>query len=72
MNRTDVLTGRIVQRVISAKTKDCDIVKVVHGVDYTHDIKRLVSNLYKFFPNSSIELRRLNYGYSLAIIVYYD
>lgn len=71
MNMTDVLTGRIVQRVISAKTKDCAIVRVVHGVDYTHDIKRLIDNLYEFFPNSSIELRKLNFGYSLAINVYY-
>jgi hypothetical protein len=72
MNRTDVLTGRIVQRVIDAKTKDCATVKVVHGVDYTHDIKRLVNNLYKFFPNSSIELRKLNFGYHLSITVYYE
>ncbi len=71
MNMTDVLTGRIVQRVISAKTKDCTIVRVIHGVDYTHDIKRLIDNLYEFFPNSSIELRKLNFGYSLAINVYY-
>lgn len=71
MNMTDVLTGRIVQRVISAKTKDCDMVRVVHGVDYTHDIKRLTDNLFEFFPNSSIEFRKLKYGYSLTIVVYY-
>ena len=71
MNMTDVLTGRIVQRVISAKTKNCDMVKVVHGVDYTHDIKRLADNLFKFFPNSSIEFRKLNFGYNLTITVYY-
>lgn len=63
MNKTDVLTGRIVQRVIDQKLSQ----PVVHGVSDEHDINRLISNLFELFPTCSITFQRLSYGYRLEI-----
>ena len=69
MNRTDVLTGRIVQRVIDAKAKSSSRVSVNHGVDNSHNIDELMYNLFVYFPNSLISLKKLKYGYDLRIEV---
>ena len=69
MNRTDVLTGRIVQRVIDAKTSTSSRVIIRHGVDSGYNIDKLMDNLLKFFPDSLIALKRLNFGYELRIEV---
>lgn len=69
MNKTDVLTCRIVQRVIDAKAKSSTRVNIVHGVDNSHDIDKLMDNLFEFFPDSLIALRKLNFGYELRIEV---
>lgn len=71
MNKTDVTTGRIVQRVIDA-TNNADVnvsVSVKHGIDEEHDLPRLMDNLYAFFPNSTISFKRLKFGYELKIEV---
>lgn len=65
MNKTDVLTGRIVQRVIDQKLSQ----PVVHGVSDEYDINRLISNLFELFPTCSITFQRLTYGYRLEIKV---
>ena len=67
MNRTDVLIGRIVQRMIDAKAKSSSRVTINHGVDNSHNINYLVNNLSKFFPDSLITLKKLKYGYELII-----
>lgn len=69
MNMTDVLTGRIVQRVIDAKAKSSSRVTIVHGVDDTHNIYKVMDNLFEFFPDSLINLKRLKFGYELRIEV---
>ena len=69
MNYTDVLTGRIVQRVLEAKKEMSSKVSVVHGVDNSHNINILTNNLSKFFPGSTITLKKLKYGYELRIEV---
>lgn len=69
MNRTDILTGRIVQRVIDAKAKSSTRVSIVHGVDNSHNIDKLMDNLFEFFPDSLITLKKLKYGYELRIEV---
>lgn len=69
MNRTDVLTGRIVQRVIDAKAKSSSRVTIVHGVDNSHNIKELKDNLFELFPDSLISVKYLKYGYELRIEV---
>lgn len=69
MNRTDVLTGRIVQRVIDAKTSTSSRVIIKHGVDNSHNIDELMDNLFEFFPDSLIALKKLNFGYELRIEV---
>lgn len=69
MNKTDVLTGRIVQRVIDAKAKSSTRVIIVHGVDNSHDIDRLMDNLFYFFPDSLIAIKKLKFGYELRIEV---
>ena len=63
MNKTDVLTGRIVQRVVDQKLSQ----PVVHGVSDEYDINRLISNLFELFPTCSITFQRLTYGYRLEI-----
>lgn len=68
MNRTDVLTGRIVQRVIDEMNKYSKA-KVVHGVDSRHDLSELMDNLWWYFPDSSITFKKLKYGYELRIEV---
>ena len=67
MNRTDVLTGRIVQRVLDARREMSSKVSIIHGVDNSHDINILTNNLFKFFPDSTITLKKLKYGYELKI-----
>lgn len=75
MNKTDVLTGRIIQRVIDARNNKIMMpsvhtkVSITHGVDNTHDITRLVENLFKNFPDSVITLKKLKFGYALNIEV---
>jgi hypothetical protein len=72
MNMTDVLTGRIVQRVLDGmneRTSNDIKVVVVHGVDKSHNILELTNNLWWYFPNSEITYKKLNYGYELKIEV---
>ena len=69
MNRTDVLTGRIVQRVIDAKAKSSSRVVINYGVDNSHNIDNLMGNLFEFFPDSLIALKKLKFGYELRIEV---
>lgn len=70
MNKTDVTTGRIVQRVIDAKARSSTRrVSIVHGVDNSHDIDKLMDNLFEFFPDSLIALKKLKFGYELRIEV---
>lgn len=68
MNKTDVLTGRIVQRVIDQKLSlSSSDQPVVHGVSDEYDVNRLISNLFELFPTCSITFQRLKYGYRLEI-----
>lgn len=69
MNRTDVLTGCIVQRVLDAMNESTSKVIIKHGVDYGYDINKLMNNLFEFFPDSLIALKKLKYGYELRIEV---
>ena len=67
MNMTDVLTGRIVQRVLDSMNKNPYKITVVHGIDKTHNLSQLMNNLWSYFPNASIAFKKLNYGYELKI-----
>ena len=69
MNRTDVLTGRIVQRVLDARASSSSKVTIFHGVEISHKTDELIDNLFVFFPNSSITFKKLKYGYELKIEV---
>lgn len=70
MKRTDILTGRIIQRILSTKSdKDIAEVVVVHDVDEYHNIERLIDNLFEYFSNSEITLKKLEYGYEIKIKV---
>lgn len=71
MNRTDVLTGRIVQRVLDARDENRESSRVVikHGVDYKHSVYRLMDNLFEFFPDALISFKECNFGYELRIEV---
>ena len=73
MNNTDILTGRIVQRVLDGMNERPSRnlkVTVVHGVDNSKNLSQLMHNLWTYFPDSSITLKKLNYGYELRIEVY--
>ena len=67
MKNTDILTGRIIQRVIDAKLKGNTEVSINHGVSDLHNINRLLDNLFGYFPDSKITLKRLAFGYELNI-----
>ena len=70
MKRTDILTGRIIQKILTTKSdNDISEVVVVHGVDEYHNIERLVDNLFEYFKDSEITLKKLKYGYELKIRV---
>lgn len=70
MNKTDVLTGRIMQRVIDARIKEKNTnVTVKHGVSDNYNIDQLIHNLFELFPNSAVTLVRLRFGYELSIEV---
>ena len=72
MNYTDVLTGRIVQRVLDGMNERLSNnlkVTVVHGVDKHHNLSELMDNLWWHFPDSSITFKKLKYGYELRIEV---
>lgn len=70
MKRTDILTGRIIQRILSTKSdNDISEIVVVHGVDEYHNIERLIYNLFEYFADSEITLKKLKYGYELKIKV---
>ena len=64
MKRTDILTGRIIQRILTTKSdNDVSEITIVHGVDEYHNVERLVDNLFEYFPNSEITFKKLKYGY---------
>lgn len=67
MNRTDVLTGRIVQRILDGMNENPNKVTVVHGIDETHNLSELMRNLWLNFPDASITFRQLKYGNELKI-----
>lgn len=68
MNMTDVLTGRIVQRVLD-ELSERPKVTIVHGVDKSHNLSELMNNLWWYFPDSSITFKKLKFGYELKIEV---
>jgi hypothetical protein len=65
---TDVLTGRIVQRVLD-EMSERPKVTIVHGVDKSHNLSELMNNLWWYFPDSSITFKKLKFGYELKIEV---
>ncbi len=69
--KTDILTGRIVQRIIdiAASRSGASDISVVHGVSNEHDIGQLLDNLFRLFSDSTISLKRLAFGYELNIKV---
>ena len=69
MKNTDILTGRIIQRVIDAKSKGDTEVNINHGVSDFHNTERLLRNLSEYFPDGKFTLKRLPFGYELNIKV---
>lgn len=70
MKRTDILTGRIIQRILTTKSdNDVSEITIVHGVNEYYNVERLVDNLFEYFPNSEITFKKLKYGYELKIKV---
>lgn len=67
MKKTDITSGRIIQRVLDEKSKNSSEVIVVHGVDFKHDVNRLVHNLLEYFPHGKITLGLSKFGYELTI-----
>ena len=68
MNMTDILTGRIVQRVLDEMSERPKVI-IVHGVDRSHNLSELMKNLWWHFPDSSITFKKLKFGYELKIEV---
>ena len=68
MNKTDVLTGRIVQRVLDAMNENPHVT-IVHGIDDCHNLSYLMDNIWAYFPDASITFEKLRYGYELKIEV---
>lgn len=69
MKNTDILTGRIIQKVLSSKLKSVDEVSAYYGVGSDINIERLINNLFEFFPDGKITLKKLRFGYELNIRV---
>lgn len=67
MKKTDILTGRIIQRVIEVRSSGDREVSICHGVDKHCNLERLINNLFEYFPNSKITLKQLAFGYELHI-----
>ena len=70
MKRTDILTGRIVQRVLDERTKNDSKITIIHGVDNQYNIERLVNNLFELYPTGEITLKKLNFRYELVFCPY--
>lgn len=68
MNMTDILTGRIVQRVLDEMSEKPKVT-IIHGVDKSHNLSELMNNLWRYFPDSSITFKKLKFGYELKIEV---
>ena len=70
MKQTDILTGRIAQRVYETmRKKEVSESLIRHGISNQYDIRRLVDNLFELFPDSKIKLQKLPFGYELTIHV---
>ena len=65
---TDILTGRIVQRVLDEMSEKPKVT-IIHGVDKSHNLLELMKNLWRHFPDSSITFKKLKFGYELKIEV---
>lgn len=68
MKNTDILTGRIVEKLIS-KSNSVSEASMWYGVSSNINIERLINNLFEFFPDSKITLKKLPFGYELNIRV---
>ena len=69
MKQTDILTGRIIQRVLTKLNTENSEATVIHGVDEHKNIERLINNLFEYFPDSTIALQKCQFGYELKITV---
>lgn len=69
MKNTDILTGRIVQKILSQKLKNVDEACVLYGISSDINIERLINNLFEFFPDGKITLKKMPLGYELNIKV---
>lgn len=69
MKNTDILTGRIVQKILSSKLDNIGEASACYGVGSDINIARLVNNLFEFFPDGKITLKKLRFGYELNISV---
>lgn len=69
MKNTDILTGRIVQKILSSKLKSVDEASVYYGVGSDINVARLINNLFEIFPDGKITLKKLQFGYELNIKV---
>lgn len=69
MKNADILTGRIIQRVLEARLKGASETSVCHGVNNSYSIHRIIDNLFEYFPDGRITLKKLPFGYELDIKV---
>ena len=69
MKQTDILSGRIIQRVLSELNSENSEATVVYGIDEHKNIERLIENLFEYFPDGTIVLQKCQFGYELKITV---
>ena len=65
-DKTQYLTGRIVQRILDKKSVNEQIV-INHGVNNYHNLDLLIKNIYSYFPNCNITIQKLEYGFNFKI-----
>lgn len=67
MKNTDILTGRIIQKILDAKTNKATEVSVSYGISQDINTERLIRNLFEYFPDSKITFKKLQFGYRLNV-----
>ena len=65
MNKTDITTGRILQRIIDAKLEGLPKTIITHGISDECNVYKIIAYFLDIYRDCIITIKRLKHGYEL-------
>ena len=72
MNKTDITTGRIIQRIIDSRCEGSPKTIITHGVSNQCDVYKIIDYILNQLPNCVISIKRLKFGYELKFEIEWE